>query len=280
MIQLPELKQININQRNITYYEKGEGEVIILLHGWPQTSYVWRNIIPDLSEKFRVFAIDLPGLGKSAPAKKYDTKSIAFLLDEIVATLNITKFHLVGHDIGGWIAAAYAIYFEERLRTLTILDAGIPGLMNPQVFQPENANKIWQFYFHAVEEIPEFLIEGKEKEYLSWYFTKKSFIKDAINENDLLEYYNHYKGNMKNGFDYYRAFTISSDQNKSFNSKLDIPVLAIGGETAMSNNVGLAMDKIATNVQTVSLNNCGHYIPEEQPKELVKTLINFINSLK
>ena len=274
--QLPELKQININHSNIGYYEQGEGEVIILLHGWPQTSYVWRNIFPDLSKKFRVIAIDLPGLGKSDPTNKYDTKSIAFLLDEIVTTLNITKCHLVGHDIGGWIAASYAIYFEESLHTLTILDAGIPGLMNPQVFQPENANKIWQFYFHAVDEIPEFLVDGKEKEYLSWYFTKKSFIKEAINENDLLEYYIHYKGRMKNGFDYYRAFSLSSDQNKLFNSMLKIPVLAIGGETAMSNNVGLAMSSIASNVQSISFKNCGHYIPEEQPSELIKILMDFI----
>lgn len=272
--QMPSEKTITIDNTKIAYYEQGNGEIVLFLHGWPQTSYVWRKVLPELSKNYRVIAIDLPGLGNSDSTRSYDTKNIATLLNGLTDSLQIKRFHLVGHDIGSWVAVAYAMHFESKLITLTVIDAGIPGLISPTVFQPENANKIWQFYFHAVDEIPEFLTEGKEKKYLSWYFSKKSYIKTAIDENDLQVYYSAYKGKtkMKNGFDYYRAFAESSIQNKSFNSTLTIPILAIGGKYAMAEQVGIAIKKIATNVQTETIDLCGHYIPEEQPEKLVELI--------
>jgi len=272
--QMPSEKTITIDNTKIAYYEQGNGEIVLFLHGWPQTSYVWRKVLPELSKNYRVIAIDLPGLGNSDSTRSYDTKNIATLLNGLTDRLQIKRFHLVGHDIGSWVAVAYAMHFESKLITLTVIDAGIPGLISPTVFQPENANKIWQFYFHAVDEIPEFLTEGKEKEYLSWYFSKKSYIKTAIDENDLQVYYSAYKGKtkMKNGFDYYRAFAESSIQNKSFNSTLTIPILAIGGKYAMAEQVGIAIKKIATNVKTETIDLCGHYIPEEQPEKLVELI--------
>lgn len=272
--QMPVEKTIIINNTKIAYYEQGKGETVLLLHGWPQTSYVWRKVFPKLSKDYRVIAVDLPGLGSSGIAETYDTKNIAKILNNLTDGLQIEKFHLVGHDIGSWVAVAFALNFEPKLITMTVIDAGVPGLISPTVFQPENAGKIWQFYFHAVDEIPEFLTEGKEKEYLSWYFTKKSYVKTAIDEADLDIYYSAYKGKgkMKNGFDYYRAFNKSSDQNKMFNNTLTLPILAIGGKYAMADQVGLAMKKIATNVQTETIDFCGHYVPEEQPEKLVELI--------
>lgn len=272
--QMPVEKTITISNTKTAYYEQGKGETVLLLHGWPQTSYVWRKVFPKLSKDYRVIAIDLPGLGRSGIAETYDTKSIAKILNNLTDSLQIEKFHLVGHDIGSWVAVAFALNFEPKLITMTVIDAGIPGLISPTVFQPENAGKIWQFYFHAVDEIPEFLTEGKEKEYLSWYFTKKSYVKTAIDEADLDIYYSAYKGKgkMKNGFDYYRAFSKSSDQNKTFSNTLALPILAIGGKYAMADQVGLAMKKIATNVQTETIDFCGHYVPEEQPEKLVELI--------
>ncbi|NML41347.1 alpha/beta hydrolase [Chitinophaga sp. G-6-1-13] len=270
------MKEINIDHSKIAYYEQGKGETIILLHGWPQTSYVWRKNFSELSKHNRVIAVDLPGLGKSEKVEKYDTKSIATLIDKFTDSLKIDKFHLVGHDIGSWVAVTYAIFFERKLSTLTVIDASIPGLMDAAVFRPENANKVWQFYFHAVDAIPEFLTDGKEKEYISWYFTKKSFIKTAINKDDLQTYYNDYKGTMKNGFDYYRAFGESAKQNQSFSGKLSIPVLAIGGRYALAERVGDAIRKIADHVQVETIEECGHYVPEEQPEQINKLILTQI----
>jgi pimeloyl-ACP methyl ester carboxylesterase len=271
-------KELNVEKVKISYFEKGEGDVIILLNGWPQTSYMWRKITTPLSKKFRIIAVDLPGLGNSENISSYDTKNIATLLNNFRNILKIEKFHLIGHDIGSWIASTYFIYFNKYLKSLTVLDAGIPGLIPEEVFSLKNSNKIWQFYFHKIDEIPEFLIKGKEKEYISWYFNKKSFIKNSITNEDIEEYYSKYKQEnvMRNSFEYYKAFEKSAEQNKIAINKFPTKILAIGGEFAMAENVGIAMEKLSYNVTTKVIKNCAHYIAEEQPNELVEILINWL----
>jgi pimeloyl-ACP methyl ester carboxylesterase len=275
-------KKILINEIEISYQTKGEGDIIILLHGWPQTSYMWRKVIPLLSKKFKVITLDLPGLGKSGDAKSYDTKNIATILNDFRIKLEIDRFHLVGHDIGSWVAASFFIFFKEYLKSLTVIDAGIPGLIPNELFSLENKNKIWQFYFHSIEDMPEFLTAGKEKEYISWYFNKKSYIKDAINEIDIETYYTSYKepNKMKNGFNYYRYFEESAEQNKTLTSTVSTNILAIGGEYALGSQIGIAMKRLSTNVTTEVIKDCAHYVPEEQPEELVRILINWINEIK
>lgn len=275
---MPPEKNIIVFDSKISYYEQGQGETIFLLHGWPQTSYVWRKVIPKLAESFRVIAIDLPGTGNSDAAFSHDTLHIATVVNEFASILSIESFHLVGHDIGCWVAVTFALTFESRLKTLTVIDAGIPGLISPAVFQPENAGKVWQFYFHAINDIPEMLLEGKEKEYLSWYFVNKSFIKTAITEEDLEVYYQTYKGveKLRNGFSYYKAFSESARQNQESKTFLQVPVLAVGGEHALGEQVGNAMKTIAANVETVSIKDCGHYVPEEQPEELTKLILQLV----
>jgi pimeloyl-ACP methyl ester carboxylesterase len=275
--QLPEKQFIVVDQEVVCYYEQGRGDVVLLLHGWPQTSYVWRAILPELSKKYRVIAIDLPGLGDSQATTKHDTRHIAAVINKCLTNLKISQLHLVGHDVGAWVATAYAFQYEHTLQSLTVIDAGIPGLISPAVFQPDNAGKVWQFYFHAIDDIPEWLLEGKERAYLSWYFTNKSFVKGAITTEDLDVYYQYYKGKekLKSGFGYYRAFPESAKQNQSVASRLNIPILAVGGEHALGTQVGKAFEKLSSTVRTVSIKDCGHYVPEEQPDELTRLLYEF-----
>ncbi|WP_222597109.1 alpha/beta fold hydrolase [Chitinophaga pinensis] len=143
--------------------------------------------------------------------------------------------------------------------------------MSEAVFRPENAQKIWQFYFHAVGDIPELLVAGKERAYLSWYFTNKSFIKAAINEQDLDEYVRAYTGTerLKHGFAYYRAFTASAQHNKDDLHRLQIPVLALGGQHALGEQIGNALQQLAV-PKVIVIKDAGHYVPEEQPEETVR----------
>ncbi|RXJ96296.1 alpha/beta hydrolase [Malaciobacter molluscorum] len=273
-------KNILIDNIEIAYYEEGKGETLILLHGWPQTSYMWRKVIPELSKKYRVITIDLPGLGNSTQVKQYDTKYIATLLDNFRDRLDINDFHLISHDIGSWVASSYYIYFNSYLKSLTVMDAGIPGLIPDELFSLKNANKIWQFYFHFIDEIPEFLVKDREKEYISWYFNKKSYIKNAITEFDINEYYKAYSKNdkMKNGFEYYRSINVSAEQNKIVKNKFKTKILAIGGEYAVGDSISIAMNKISEDVTPAIIKNCGHYIAEEQPEELLKILIPWLKN--
>lgn len=270
---------IDVKGKSIAYMAEGNGVPIILLHGWPQSSHVWHKVVPFLAAKHRVVSIDLPGLGESQSFDIFDTGGVADIISDAAEALGISSYHLVGHDIGAWVATSLALRQEGRLKSLTVVDAGIPGLIPDEIFKPSNASRVWQFYFHAVGDIPELLTEGREREYLSWYFHNKAIVKDAISESDIDLYTNQYrrKHAMSNGFGYYRAFTKSADQNRSFQQKLAIPVLAIGGESAVGASIGAAMNKIATTVTTKVVPNCGHYVPEERPSEFTETLLEFIN---
>lgn len=272
--------EIIVDDIPVTYYESGHGDPMILLHGWPQTSHIWRKVFPELAKHYHVFAIDLPGMGNVNATPTADTITVAMLIKSFCDQLNLSNIHLVGHDVGAWVATTFALEYESMLQSLIILDAGIPGLIPDEVFSPLNANKIWQFYFHAIEGMPEFLIEGKEKEYLNWYFTRKTTIKNAITADDISIYVAAYTGKekLRNGFGYYRSFRESAEQNKSYQHKLSIPILAIGGEQSQGVNVGKAMQKIAHgDIQSVSLAECGHYIVEEQPEKFLELVLAFIH---
>ena len=272
-----EYRFIEVKGKKIAYVAEGEGIPVVMLHGWPQSSYVWRKVIPLLSKHYRVIAIDLPGLGESQSYDAFSTAEVSAILSEVTQHLGLSSYHLVGHDIGAWVAVTHALQYEEQLRSLTVVDAGIPGLIPDELFKPANASRIWQFYFHAVQDIPEFLIEGKEHAYLSWYFRNKSIIKEAISQSDTEFYVNQYlrKGVMSHGFEYYRAFPKSAEQNLALIKTLQIPVLAIGGESGVGGSIGVAMHKISPNVTTHVIHNCGHYVPEECPETFTKSVLAF-----
>lgn len=249
-------------------------DTILLLHGWPQTAHIWRHVIPALSTQYRILAPDLPGMGKSPFAEQYDTAHVAQLMKAYLDEQGVQQCHIVGHDIGGWVAVAFALQYESVCLSLTVMDAGIPGLMSPQLFQPENAGKIWQFYFHAVAEMPEMLVVGKEREYLNWYFTHKAFVKGSV---DSEVYYETYKGRerLTAGFNYYRAFSLSAEQNRQQLRKLKVPVMAVGGEYAVGEGMRAVAEALSDEGAVIVIPGCGHYIPEEQPVVVVKLLEDF-----
>ncbi|OIQ79366.1 soluble epoxide hydrolase [mine drainage metagenome] len=269
---------INIEGKAIGYKTAGTGTPVILLHGWPQTSHMWRKVVSAIASRHQVIMIDLPGLGGSETYDIYDTGFIAEIIAKTAQTLGVSEYHLVGHDIGAWVAVAQARLFEGQLRSLTVIDAGIPGLIPDAIFKPENAQRVWQFYFHAVADIPELLIKGREKEYLAWYFRNKSIVKDAITDLDVAYYAEQYSRQhaMSNGFGYYRAFSLSAEQNSAVHQKLTIPILAIGAASGVGASIGMAMDKIAERATTKVIANCGHYVPEERPSEFAELLLSFM----
>ncbi|RVT95856.1 alpha/beta fold hydrolase, partial [Mucilaginibacter limnophilus] len=139
----PDQKQENVDNIQVSYYETGKGVPLVLLHGWPQTSFIWRKIIPALQKDHRIIAVELPGMGNSNAAKSADTLTVARFLKTFLDQINIDHFHLVAHDIGAWVAVTFALEFEQSLKTLSVLDAGIPGLIPDEIFSPVNAKKIW-----------------------------------------------------------------------------------------------------------------------------------------
>jgi pimeloyl-ACP methyl ester carboxylesterase len=259
----------------------GSGVPVMLLHGWPQTWYEWRKVMPLLAERYRLVVPDLPGLGDSSrPADGYDKKTIALDLWEMCERLQLGRFHLVGHDWGGPTAFALACSQPASVRTLTILDVTIPGI-GPDLSQ---GGRRWHHAFHMTPDLPEILVQGREREYLSWFYREFCWQRGAIEEADIDEYVRCYSapGALRAGFEYYRNIPRDQADNRALldsGFRLQMPVLALGGARAEARGRGeeplASLRAIATNVQGGALPDCGHFIPEEQPAALAERLLRF-----
>ncbi len=264
----------------------GSGTTVVLLSGWPEIAEAYSEIIPQLAQNHQVLALDPPGLGESDPAEKgYDTANVAKLLMNAVKSCTPRRIHLVGHDVGGWIAYAWAAQFPGHLQSLTLLDTAVPGTGAPQSFplQPELNVKLWQFCFNTLPDLPEILTAGRERELFDWLFKQKAEQLDRIPQANRDRYVEAYArpGAMSRGFAYYRAVAESSKQNKEFSkAKLPMPVLALGGKSGTGDRLKSAMESLALQVEGGAIEDCGHYVMEEQPEVVAHELLRFFKKVE
>ena len=261
----------------------GSGTPVVLLPGWPETAEAYTEVFPALSARRRIFAIDPPGLGESSPSTRgYDTDTISKILEESLRPVIRDTYHLVGHDLGAWIAYAWAAQFPDSVRSLTLLDAAVPGLAAPQTYPlPYQLNlKMWQFSFNALPELPEVLTKGRERELFNWLFDQKATHPERLTQARRDRYVECYArpGGMSQGFAYYRSAATSASQNVAFGkTKLQMPVLALGGQGGVGANMRKSMEILASNVQGGQIDDCGHYVMEEQPEHVAQKLLDFFD---
>jgi pimeloyl-ACP methyl ester carboxylesterase len=169
----------NLGDVRLHYVTGGQGPTIVLLHGWPQTWYMWRDVLPGLMQRYRVIAVDMRGLGDSSrPATGYDTRTVAQDIWRLMTeVLDERCFHVVAHDWGGPVAYALAALHRQAVMSMAIFDAPVPG--DGSVL---TAMGRWHFGFHAESDLPEALIEGREDIYLRHMFSKAGARPDAISE--------------------------------------------------------------------------------------------------
>ena len=264
----------------------GEGTPIILLPGWPQTVEAFSDIFEPLTRNHQVWALDPPGLGDSSPSSSgYTTQEISRILYESVGHLTKSPYHLVGHDIGAWIAYTWAAQFPSSIKSLTVLDSAIPGLGASLSFPlPEAINlKLWQFSFNSLPVLPEMLTQGREREFLNWVFDQKAGHPDRVSQSKRDRYIECYSrpGGMHIGFEYYRAVETSGVQNIKFaEKKLNMPVLALGGQSGTGEGFKMAMQKLAENVAGGQIDDCGHFMMEEQPEAVAKHILDFVKTVE
>lgn len=265
---------------------KGKGTPVILLPGWPETAEAYTEVFPFLSAHHQTISIDPPGLGDSAPSTKgYDTQIISKILEEAVRPVVDEAYHLVGHDLGAWIAYAWASQFPEKVLSLTLLDAMIPGLAPPQSFPlPQQANvKLWQFSFNSLPELPEVLTRGRERELFDWLFDQKAVHPERLTPARRGRYVECYgrPGRMSPGFEYYRACGRSASQNVGFaKTMLQMPVLALGGDGGVGENLRKSVMPLANHVEGGKIDGCGHYVMEEQPEQVARKLLDFFREVE
>lgn len=258
------------------YVDAGKGEVVVLLHGWPQTWYCWRHVIPLLSDRYRVVAPDLRGLGDSAdPGTGYAKRDIAADVNELLDGLGIDQYHLVGHDWGGVVAWSLAAHFPGGARTLAIVDVAIPGDGGADISQ---GGRRWHHAFHQAVGLPEILVAGRESEYLGWFYDHYGATPDAVPEEDRIEYLRTYHdpAKLRAGFEYYRALPQDAVDNAEIvvRQRPTIPVLAVGGGDSFGRGreVEASLRRMATDVTGEVVAGAGHWVPEEQPEILAALL--------
>ena len=228
------------------YLTAGHGPTVILLHGYAETSRMWRPTIPLLAEKFTVLAPDLPGIGDSGiPANGLDMKTSAARIHALARSLGIEKARVVGHDIGLMVAYAYATQFPAETEKLVVMDAFLPGVPGWEAIY--NAPNIWHFRFNG--EYPEALVKGRERTYFEYFW---------------------------NVFAADKTRSIPEADRKA-SENVGAPMGAIiGGDKSLGNELAEQMKLVAIDVTVVVLKDTGHWILEERPKETTDALVKFI----
>jgi pimeloyl-ACP methyl ester carboxylesterase len=261
------------------YVTMGQGFPVVLLHGWPQSWYEWRHIMPDLAARYRVIAPDLRGLGDSSrPLTGYAKKTVGNDVWRLLQRLGIDQFFLAGHDWGGPTAYAIAAAHPSAVRKLAILDVTIPGDGSPSISQ---GGRRWHHAFHQTPDLPEALITGREDIYFGWFYRNYGHRPDVIPDADIAEYLRVYRqpAALRAGLSYYRAIPqdIADNQAISASFKLPMPVLALGGDRAWGRRMEVveSLRRMATDVRGGLIENCGHWMPEEQPAALLAHLLAF-----
>ncbi|MCP9775918.1 alpha/beta hydrolase [Cyanobium sp. HWJ4-Hawea] len=260
--------------------EDGEGPVLLLLAGWPQTCFAWRRVMPLLSADYRVIALDLKGQGETSLAleSNFSIEAVAAEVEAYLSYRQIDSLTLVGHDVGAWVAYALSVLHPHRLTSSLLLDAALIGLAPTEAYMPRPGSRTWQFHFHAMAEMPELLTAGREAEYLGWYFRTKSAVAGAMTVEAVSHYVQAYSrpGAMTAGFNFYRAV----EANRAFaeahrEHRFERPLVVYGGEKATADNFLRSLQACDPAVSGGVLPGCGHYLPEEAPEavaELIKTV--------
>ncbi len=266
-----------VEGQSIHYLKAGQGPAVFLLHGYAETSRMWRPIIPLLAERFTVVAPDLPGIGDSGiPSGPVDMATAATYIHGLARSLGISSTRMVGHDIGLMVAFAYTAQYPTEVTKLVLMDAFLPGVAG---WEPIYDNPgFWHFRFHGPT--PEALVQGRERTYFEHYWNDFAANKDrSIPEPDRAAYTAAYSrpGRMQAGWAYFASFPkTAEDFARLAQKKLTIPVLSIGGEKSLGKQLGEQVRLVGTDVKVVVLKDAGHWILEEQPKETTDALLQFL----
>ena len=273
-------KTATVDGLAIHYLAAGQGpDALILLHGYAETSRMWRPVIPRFAKRFRVVAPDLPGIGDSGiPADGLDMKTAAERIHALVRQLGISKACVVGHDIGLMVAYAYAAQFPAETEKLVLMDAFLPGVGKWEAIYDDP--RIWHFRFHGPT--PEALVQGRERTYFEHFWN--DFAADArhsIPEADRKAYTDAYSrpGRMRAAWAYFASFPqAAKDFAELAKTKLPMPVLTIGGAKANGEFLKQQVPEVATRVESAVVPNSGHWVLEEQREATTEALTRFLEA--
>jgi len=266
-----------IDGGKVHYMTAGRGTPLILLHGYAETSLMWKPIFPALAKRFTVIAPDLPGIGDSAiPKTGLDMKTAAIRIHALARSMRVEKAAVVGHDIGLMVAYAYAAQFPAEVTKLVVMDAFLPGVGDWEAVY--NNPGYWHFRFNGPT--PEALVKGRERIYFEHFWNNFAADKTrSIPEQYRKAYTAAYArpGRMRAGWAYFVSFQqAAKDFAELAQTKLTMPVLAIGGEKSLGAVLADQMKLVASDVTVAVLKDTGHWLLEERPDETTEAIQKFL----
>jgi pimeloyl-ACP methyl ester carboxylesterase len=269
-------EKVRVGDITLNVYKGGQGDPVLLLHGYAQSALMWAPLMKQLKNKFTVIVPDIRGAGFSdAPESGYDKVTMAEDIVKLLEHYHISKARVVGHDIGLMVSYALAARYPDFVEKLVVMDAFIPGVgPGDSVY---NSPDIWHFRFHGP--YAEKLVKGREYIFLDSLWTGFSARPHSFPEDQKRYYVSQYArpGRMKAGFAYFENMPKDARDNREFvKTKLSMPVLSIGGEKSLGQALSDTMKIAAESLEEKIVMGCGHWMLEECPKETIQTVENFL----
>ena len=268
----------NVNGINIHYVIGGEGEPLVLVHGFGQNWYMWNRLLPELSNHFTVIAPDLRGVGESdKPVNGYDKKTMATDIHELVKSLGYKTINLAGHDIGLMVAYAYAAQYPNEVKKLALMDALLPGI-EPVWSQVKGS--AWWFGFFAFP-VSGDMVAGQEREFLTSFWPVVGHVNNSFTKDEVDEFVRAYAqpGGTTGAFHWFGAFEQDGLDNLEFMKvKLKMPVATLGSEFFAAPFLETHTKLVAENVKGIAISNSGHWIVQENTAETLSAMKDFFIS--
>jgi pimeloyl-ACP methyl ester carboxylesterase len=284
----PTRHQVAVNGIRLQVTEAGSGPPVILLHGFPETSYGWRHQIPPLAERYHVIAPDLRGYGDSdKPYTGYDKRNMAQDIKELAQHYGYERIALVGHDRGARVATRFAKDHRDAIDRLVVMD-NVPTRVVLDNISSPMLKYYWFFYFQQVPDLPEALIAGREDVYIRHFFRVWTTHPTAMSDEDIDYYARKYAepGVLRGALSDYRAGpTDFAQDTEDADQLIDCPTLAMWGTDfdGVGGGVGGSFDMrdvwagMAKDVRCVPIERAGHLLHEEQPEAVTAELLKFLD---
>ncbi len=264
----------------------GSGLAIVLLHGWPETSYCWRKLVPALARTRTVIAPDLRGFGDSdKPLDGYDKRTVADDIRELLTALGHRRAVLVGHDIGAQVAFRMAHDFPDLLEGLVILNGRHPGIGGNVMHTPQQLPERWYYFFNQIPELPERMVAGNVEAYFGYILDHWSHPDFKFSKEDLAEYVAAFSKEraLTGGFNHYRWGARENPANWAVErlGTIDAPALVLWGRDDPVNVPAYSdgYHRVLSDMRFRFIERCGHFPHEEKPAETAQAILDFLESL-
>ena len=273
-----------VNGTELHYVTAGtEGTPVLLVHGFPETWWTFRKLIPLLAPSHRVYAVDLRGFGDSDNGPgSYDSKTSAEDLHLLVEVLNVGPVHLTGQDISGATVLRLAATHPEEVLSFTAIEMGLPGFGLEKLADVTHGGT-WHIGVLAAPGIPEMILAGREREFLGQFaFPAMNATPGAITDTDIDEFVRTYSRSdgWRGAIGLYQSMLQEGDEVKALvaDRKLTVPMMAIGAGGGQFTFA--AMSQVSSDsIRSVTLEGVGHYPALEAPEKMADALLDFFASV-